>query len=633
MRLGRKGQWWMALVATLLAAFAWRTVGLDRQPLWWDEGNSVYLAHQNLFALASESRATNDTDPPVYRLLLGRWVRVTGSSPFAVRFFSVLLGMIAVALAWPIGCWLTERKTALLSVLFVTITPMQVYYAREAKGYVFAAVCALLSVYAWGRKLGYSRLRAPLRRGAVRWWSIYLLSTAAALGTHYYLGLLILWQGLWVAGGVGLALIRRDAIRHDVLRRAGCWVLAAAGIALLLTPWVLTIFGTTVHGVKGLSQREPLSLAEYLGQVSGAFGPTPNGWGPLATIVQGGLAALLVIGTLTGRKRVFMLTWFVMPVIAAFVLQRAYSFFSPRFLLYLGVPWCLLIARGMMALGRRLVTVVPVVLVFAVVGLWIVVLAQPEQLPRIYPTPAEQAEDPRPVITHLCAAARPGDALAYGYIWQVGYLFSYCPQSTLSLYRAYFTPQSVGADLTGIFAVHSRLWLLDYRIAAEDPYNLPGSWLEAEAYRQEGSWYGHHHLALYLAPGFHTPGVGPGEGMASFGGLVGLRYPLVNAQLSPGDVLALPLYWQALTALAENYQALVQLSLPDTPPLIQSDVPLKWAVDQEVTDRRVLVLPEVLALGHYQIAVALYRLSDRVRLPLDGGNGEDFLVIGYVLVE
>ncbi len=622
-------RWLAALVAILLIAFAWRTIELDRQPLWWDEGNSVYLAHQNLSALVSESRATNDTDPPVYRLLLGGWMRLTGSSPFAVRFFSVLLGIIAAALSWPVGYWLAGREAALLTTLFVAISPMQVYYAREAKGYAFATTCALLSVYMWGRRLSYAQLRPPLHKGAIRWWIIYLLSTAAAIGTHYYLGLLILWQGLWVASGVVLVLTRRDVTRYDVLSGAGRWTLAAAGVALLLAPWVSIVFSTTVHGVRGLSQKEPFPLLEYLGQTSDAFSPVPSGWGPLHVIVQGGLAALLAIGALTGRRRAFLFTWFVVPFIAAFLVQSAYSFFAPRFLLYLGPPCYLLIARGMMALGRRLATKTPVVLTLAVTGLWTAVLAQPEQLPHIYPTPAEQAEDPRPVITHLCNAARPGDVLLYGYIWQVGYLLSYCPQSTLSLYRAYFTPQTVGADLADIFAIHPRVWLLGYHIAAEDPYNLPGSWLEAEAYRQEGSWYGYHHLALYLAPAFHTPGVGPDEGVASFGG----RYPLINARLSPGDVLAFPLYWQALTALDENYQALVQLGIHGDLPLAQSDIPLKWAVGREVVDRRVLLLPETIPPGHYQVAVILYRLSDGARLSLDSSGDHNLLSIGSVFVE
>ena len=106
MKLNRNSiRWTVTLVIILLVAFALRVIQLDRRPLWWDEGNSVYFAHQGLSALVNETRTTNDTDPPVYRLALGGWGILAGSSPFAVRFFSALLGVVAVALTWVVGCW------------------------------------------------------------------------------------------------------------------------------------------------------------------------------------------------------------------------------------------------------------------------------------------------------------------------------------------------------------------------------------------------------------------------------------------------------------------------------------------------------------------------------------------------
>ena len=138
----------------------------------------------------------------------------------------------------------------------------------------------------------------------------------------------------------------------------------------------------------------------------------------------------------------------------------------------------------------------------------------------------------------------------------MGYLLSYYPQNELEFYRAYYTPQTVEAELKSIFASHPRLWLLGYRIAAEDAHNLSASWLEAEAYKVESNWYGDHHLALYLAPDFWTRGVGPDKGIATFDKQIELRYPAVNARLNHGDILALPLRWRAQVAIAEATSAL-----------------------------------------------------------------------------
>jgi len=637
MKLNRNSiRWTVTLVIILLVAFALRVIQLDRRPLWWDEGNSVYFAHQGLSALVNETRTTNDTDPPVYRLALGGWGILAGSSPFAVRFFSALLGVVAVALTWVVGCWLTSRRTALLAAFLVALSPMQVYYSREAKGYVWATVWGLLSVYAWGQGLGYFSARSPSRSESLCWWAVYVLSTAAAVGTHYYLGLLVLWQGFWVTGGAGFSLIRGSPARRQALVRLGQWILATGLVALLLAPWAWAVFGTTVRGVRGLSRGNALLPWTYLSQVGGEFGAGPDGEGLTALIASCGLTVLAVVGVLTGSRRAFLLTWVAVPLAAAYLVQAIYPFFFPRFLLYLGPACYLLVSGGIGALRRRLSAATAVALVVVVIGLWVPGLA------RVYAGPVDEAEDPRPAIARIRSLAQPDDALVYVYVWQVGYVLSYYPQNELSFYRAYFTPQTAGPELELIFADHPRLWLFSYRIAAEDAHNLSASWLEAEAYKVESNWYGRHHLALYLAPHFQTPGVGPDEGTAYFDGRVELRYPLISARLSPGGVVALPLHWRALAALDEDYLVFVHLGLPGAPPLVQSDGPPRnglnptsaWAVGQDVLDRRVLSLPDTLPPGRYPITAGLYRLSDGSRLPVSGANvQENAVLLGYVRVE
>ena len=304
--------------------------------------------------------------------------------------------------------------------------------------------------------------------------------------------------------------------------------------------------------------------------------------------------------------------------------------------MYLGPACYLLVSGGIGALRRRLSAATAVALVVVVIGLWVPGLA------RVYAGPVDEAEDPRPAIARIRSLAQPDDALVYVYVWQVGYVLSYYPQNELSFYRAYFTPQTAGPELELIFADHPRLWLFSYRIAAEDAHNLSASWLEAEAYKVESNWYGRHHLALYLAPHFQTPGVGPDEGTAYFDGRVELRYPLISARLSPGGVMALPLHWRALAALDEDYLVFVHLGLPGAPPLVQSDGPPRnglnptstWAVGQDVLDRRVLSLPDTLPPGRYPITAGLYRLSDGSRLPVSGANvQENAVLLGYVRVE
>ena len=142
-----------------------------------------------------------------------------------MRYFSAVAGFVVIVLSWAIGRWLMHRASALVFALFVALTPMQVYYAREAKGYAFAAACALLSTYAWGRRLGYRSVETAPHSGKAHWRATYVLSTAAAIGTHYYLAPLLLWQGLWVLGQGATALIPggQRGVRCSSGCGGGCW--------------------------------------------------------------------------------------------------------------------------------------------------------------------------------------------------------------------------------------------------------------------------------------------------------------------------------------------------------------------------------------------------------------------------
>jgi hypothetical protein len=623
-----------ALVVVLLAGFTLRAICLDNRPLWWDGGNNVYFAHQGLLGVLQESRATLDTDPPMHRLALGVWKELVGSSPFSMRFFAALAGVLSIALSWALGSWLGGRRVALLGALFVTLAPMQVHYGREAKGYTFATALALLSTYAWGCRLGYVDAKTKPVRNSKRWWVVYVLSTASALATRYCLAPLVLWQGLWTVVSPGIAITRARSNRSRNLAQLSRRLLAAGGILSLLLPWAVPLFGSTVRGAEGVSNASPLSLPIYLGKVGQAIGAGLAQAGLHASLVSFGLLILASAGLLALNRGLFWATSLAVPLVGAYLIQSAFSFFFPRFLLYLG-PICYLIAaHGMVTVTRSFPSITLLVLTVVVIGLWM------PGLWHVYARPTDQAENPRPVVARLRAVSRLDDALVYVYIWQVGYVLGHYPQNELSFYRAYWPPQTVGEELTSILDSHPRLWRMSYDVEARDPHNLPNAWLEDNAYRVESTWYGRHNLALYVAPDFRTPGAGPVTKTASFDGKIELSYLQVDAKLRPGDVLALPLRWRALAEPGADCVVFVHVGLPDTPPLAQNDeqphngleLTGTWNVGQAVLARHALLLPQDMASGRYLVQVGLYRASDGIRLPPNGANWADALTLGYVEV-
>src|SRR5436190_24137920 len=88
------------LVALLLLATATRLYHLQSQSIWFDEGWSAYGAAQPTLWDAFQSDATN---PPLYYGLLNISARFTGDSEFALRWFSLVVGLLTIPLAYQLG--------------------------------------------------------------------------------------------------------------------------------------------------------------------------------------------------------------------------------------------------------------------------------------------------------------------------------------------------------------------------------------------------------------------------------------------------------------------------------------------------------------------------------------------------
>jgi len=625
----RCSPWLVAFVAITLVGFLLRTWDLNQRPLWWDEGLSAHFANLPLADVIPDMHRTHHADPPAYPLAINLWRNLAGTTPYGLRLLSAVAGTITIALAWTLARWLAGKTTAALCAALVALAPMQVYYTRETKSYAFGMACALLSIYVWGRRLGYARSEPPPRPGPLTWWLTYILSTALAVGSHYYLALIPLWQGLWVIGQAVHGLLKREQPRRKVWARFGRWAFSAIAILLLLLPPSVYLLRTTMRGVIGASDGHVLSVWAYVGRVLRRFSARTGQVDPIAW--ASGLALLLLgtYGWLASDRRWLLATWIAIPLTGAYLLQAAFPFFHVRFLLYLGPALYLLVSLGITSLARHQRKVA--ILALVLIPLWT------PGLVRIYSQPPDPAEDPRPAIEQLRTYTRPDDALLYVYIWQSGYLHSYGLANELTLYRAHYSPETVGDDISAVFSEHDRLWLLSYTIAARNEQNLAGTWLDSAAYKADANWHGEHHLALYLAPDAQTPGVGPAEGQATFGATIELRYPKAEIAAEPGDAIAIPLRWRALADIDERYQVFVHLGQPDAPPVLQDDGPPRnglaptesWQSGQEVVDRRALLLPQDIPPDRYTLRVGLYRYTDGERLTTAEG---EMVTLGHVEV-
>ncbi|MEW5720642.1 MAG: glycosyltransferase family 39 protein, partial [Chloroflexota bacterium] len=190
----------------ILLAFALRMAWLAQRPIWYDEAFSVLLAERDLAAIVRGT--ATDVQPLLYYFLLHVWLRF-GENVFWLRFLSVALSLLVVALTYALARRLFSERAGAFALLFAALAPFQIYHAQELRMYALFALGALLYMY------GVSQ---PVARR----WRRFVLLVAGAVIALYAHSLAVLTL---VAANVYLLFKRAWREQFELL--------AAQGVALL----------------------------------------------------------------------------------------------------------------------------------------------------------------------------------------------------------------------------------------------------------------------------------------------------------------------------------------------------------------------------------------------------------------
>jgi uncharacterized membrane protein len=415
----------LVLLVSLLALML-RLIRLNFQPLWWDEGYSVWFATHPIPQIAALT--AGDIHPPLYYIFLHLWTLVAGAGPVAVRLVSVAVGVAAVALAYVAGRRiLGNTRAALLAAFLFAINPLHIYYSQEVRMYGLVALFSLgILLAAWeviagnGKSQGggTSRYQPDLR--LVPWLLVYVLLTLAALYTQYYAAFL----------PVALTLYGVWRWRRDV-RKLALWLAAQAVVVLLYLPWVIYAAPRLVLYVSQkivADDDRALGLAMYLarhlaafaaGHLEGFLAPL---W-PLALV----LLVPLVLGLVTGRRRdfpsplAFLSAVLSTALVLGWLVGLRYPFFparGERLLLLALPPFLLLLAAALDKLAqlRRPAFFVSLALLAGISA---------TSLSVFYLTPRYADDDYRPLVARTVQQGLPEDTIFCVYPWQVGYWRAY----------------------------------------------------------------------------------------------------------------------------------------------------------------------------------------------------------------
>lgn len=646
MRLYRE----LPAVLLLLAAFSLRTLPLEAQSLWPDEGISWYLAAH----LADLPRGDH---PPLYFVGLAAWMGLGGDSVFSLRFFSVAADMLLVALLCRWGRQFGRGGAGETAAFLWALSPLALWYAGEARGYTWLAFLATLASYL---------LLTAQRPG------LYFLTGAACLLIHPFAGFLLAGHGwlIWSRKGQGGS------------GKGFRWAWVAFPMALV--PWLMVAAQRVAEptywpGVFLVVEALKGSLATW------AAGPA---WTEETAAQQAGLILLILAGSgaaawATGRevpwaspRRRLLAVWSLglFPLLLAGGLVFEWPKYAPRYLIFLFPFLTWLVAEALIALGRLRPWgwAVGLPLLAGLVGFsgW-VLLGTLED-------PAQQRPEFHRTLAYVQEHALPGDALILvgGHTEPV---VRYYLRGTMPLYPLPpglliqvtnpLTPGRVASALQEVAARHRRAWLLLWQEPLADPLRLTLTSLLGHAQRLEvAEGFEQVALLLFAFPqeavfearpiGQHPLGI-PFNTSLNLAGFDltrdGFWFERCQTELQggppftdewpsfrQGETVYVALYWQVRKDAPRDYTAFVQLLdaggrwvAGDDHPLGGDRFPASWwAPGETYAQYHALALPKDLPPGTYRALAGLYWRDEQgtIRRVPRADNGEEQVVLGQVVV-
>lgn len=643
----------MALAAVCLLAFALRVLQLDFQPLWWDEGWSLYFAAADVGSMLRLTAV--DIHPPLYYLLLRLWqgAALLGSGPAAIRFLSVIVGTATVPVMYVTGRRLLGEKGGLLAALLLAVSPFHIYYSQEVRMYGLLTLLGLLALYA--------ALRLEELPHSLWVWLGYVGAATAALYTEYYAAALLL--------GLNVAMVVHWARKRRPWAALWPWWAAQAAVALLYLPWVWYAGGKLLIYVQykvGAEGDAPLGLFLYLGRqlAALAWGHTE---GPLAAMWWLGLVALAVPALcvawllFAGRRGAHRAGarprgetraagWWPEAVailatglVCGFVANLAFPFVAPRTerqLLFLLPVAVLLLTAALLALWERR-------RLWAVLSAAVLLAAAGASLAFFYTTDRYPDDDYRPIAAQMRALARPGDALLAVHPWQVGYFQAYLPPALRP--EMLLTPRQAGpregqlwaddpgrmaADLQALLAEHGRVWFPAHQAMGQVLEEPITAYLAGHAYPALSKWANRNTVLSLFSAGSPVAQSVTGR----FGSWLTLEGAALSATpLEAGrGVAAVDLSWKVSEHPSEPYT--VGLRLVDRAGRIwaQRDASPagglldfgQWPPGQAGLDRHGLLVPAGTPPGDFRVMLRVYNSADQSVLPVtfdgrsEGSGGE-----------
>ncbi len=137
------------ILAVIVFGFLLRVISLN-QSFWLDEATSgLVVRNFNLVEIITKF-SPGDFHPPLYYLLLKVWSYIFGTNEIALRFPSIIFGLLTVYLVYRIALLITVHRsqfTAIIAALLLATSGLHIYYSQEARMYALTAFLVTFALF------------------------------------------------------------------------------------------------------------------------------------------------------------------------------------------------------------------------------------------------------------------------------------------------------------------------------------------------------------------------------------------------------------------------------------------------------------------------------------------------------
>lgn len=315
----------------LAAGLALRFYRLGHMSIWRDEIETM------VFSLAPTGEIIRHAleipfipRPPLYYFLTRIFLSMESSS-YMLRFPAALASGITLVLSYYLARRWFGSRVALLSSLFLSLSPFQVHYAQEGREYAFLMMLSLLSLVFLDLVLD----------NHPRWIIPWSGTCLAVLYTHHF-GALIFFSEIMTA----VIMLSGAAGRSKVDRRRTLllFLSAAAAVMILWGP----ILGQLLSGLSGPRGMQGLSLYPNFspGELKVMFGLMALGNGPGTALI----IILAIIGSIPfagpWKKGTIISFFWIMPPLMVILFGKFDHAIRLRYCIFIIPLYFMAAARG-----------------------------------------------------------------------------------------------------------------------------------------------------------------------------------------------------------------------------------------------------------------------------------------------